>query len=67
MISSISDKEDNMKEHYITCADCGQEFTVSEEEAKWYKDKGFEMPKRCPDCRKKRRHARNTGGKKSKK
>ena len=56
-----------MKEHYITCADCGQEFTVSEEEAKWYKDKGFEMPKRCPDCRKKRRHARNAGGKKSEK
>lgn len=56
-----------MKEHFITCAECGVEFTVSEEEAKWYKEKGFAMPRRCPDCRKKRRHMRNANGKKGKK
>lgn len=56
-----------MKEHYITCAECGEEFSISEEEAKWYQDRGFVLPKRCPACRKKRRHIRNENSKKNKK
>lgn len=40
----------------IKCADCGKEFEVSAEERKWYEDKGFELPKRCTECRKARRN-----------
>ena len=43
----------------IECTDCGVTFEVSVEEQEWYKDKGFELPKRCPRCRKLRRKGRN--------
>ena len=43
----------------IVCKDCGKEFTVDEKEQEWYKEKGFELPKRCLDCRKKRKAERN--------
>lgn len=46
------------KDVKITCKDCGKEFTISEQEQKWYEEKGFQMPKRCPKCRKNKR-ARN--------
>lgn len=42
----------------IECVDCGRAFEVSAEEQAWYKEKGFELPKRCNDCRKERRKNR---------
>lgn len=44
----------------IECKDCKATFTMTEEEMKWYKDHDFELPKRCPDCRKKRKQERKT-------
>lgn len=38
-----------MKE--IKCVDCGTVFKMEDGEVKWFEDKGFELPKRCPDCR----------------
>lgn len=43
----------------IECVDCGTSFEVSTEEQQWYKDKGFDLPKRCPRCRKSRRNQNN--------
>lgn len=37
------------------CADCGLDFVIEENEAKFYQSKGFDLPKRCPACRKIRR------------
>lgn len=37
------------------CVDCELEFTIETNEAKFYLDKGFDLPKRCPACRKIRR------------
>ena len=42
----------------IKCVDCGKTFEVSADEQRWYEEKGFQMPKRCPRCRKNKR-ARN--------
>lgn len=42
----------------IECKDCGREFVVTEQEQKWYQDKGFDLPKRCPTCRKAKRSTR---------
>ena len=39
----------------MKCKECGEVFTMTDEEVKWYEDKGFELPKRCPECRKARR------------
>lgn len=47
----------------ITCKDCGVEFEISAEEKRWYEDKGFEIPKRCPNCRKQRKADRKKGKK----
>ena len=39
----------------LKCQNCGQEFVFTAGEQKFYQDKGFEPPKRCPECRKKRK------------
>lgn len=39
----------------IKCQDCGITFSISEDEKKWYEEKGFEVPKRCKKCRKARK------------
>lgn len=40
---------------YRTCQDCGCTFPITQGEAEFYQDKGYELPKRCKDCRHKRR------------
>lgn len=37
------------------CVDCGKEFTLTEGEIKFYKSKGLQLPKRCKECRDKKR------------
>ncbi len=40
----------------IQCSDCGREFTHSAEDQEFFQEKGFtNEPKRCPDCRQKRK------------
>lgn len=40
----------------IKCADCGNEFVFSVGEQAFYKEKGLlNVPKRCKDCRNKRK------------
>lgn len=41
------------------CTQCANKFAVTVEEAAWYEEKGFAIPKRCPSCRHKRRMERN--------
>lgn len=43
------------------CKECSKEFEITPGEQEFYKGKGWELPKRCADCRKKLR------GKKKKK
>ena len=38
-------------EEKIKCKDCGEEFTITANELKWYEEKGFTAPKRCKKCR----------------
>ncbi len=46
----------------IECSDCGEEFVHSAEDQERYAERGFtNEPKRCRDCREKRK-AQNTGG-----
>ena len=40
----------------IKCKQCGKTFEMSKEELDWYKEKGFEPPKRCIECRRSRRN-----------
>ena len=42
----------------ITCADCGKDFILTISEQSFYNSKGFSFPKRCKDCRMKRKQER---------
>jgi len=49
-----------MADKLLVCKDCGAEFTFTEGEQEFYKEKGFENePQRCPECRKARKQQRN--------
>jgi len=49
-----------MPDKTIQCKDCSSEFTFTEGEQEFYKEKGFENdPVRCPDCRRARKQQRN--------
>lgn len=50
-------------EQKIKCKDCGETFTITQEELKWYEDKGFKPPKRCKSCRKFRKEMLKGGEK----
>ena len=45
-------------EKTLTCQDCGREFSFSARDQEFYADKGFNEPKRCPDCRRARKAER---------
>jgi CxxC-x17-CxxC domain-containing protein len=48
----------DLTDQTIKCADCGKDFVWSASEQAFYQEKGFDnAPKRCPDCRRKRKEA----------
>jgi len=42
----------------ITCKVCNKVFAMNRREIMWYSNMGYPLPKRCPECRKKRRKER---------
>ncbi len=46
-----------------TCKDCDEEFVILEAEAKWFEERDMQLPKRCADCRRKRRAERESESK----
>ena len=54
-MSSYNDK-------HLTCADCGHDFVWSGEEQDFYKEKGYEQPKRCKPCRQAKKAQRGDRG-----
>ncbi len=48
------------KDKTIKCLDCGKEFIFTARDQEFYAEKGFNNePKRCKDCREKRKAERN--------
>lgn len=48
------------KDKTIKCLDCGKEFIFTARDQEFYAEKGFNNePKRCKDCREKRKAKRN--------
>lgn len=39
----------------VNCCDCGRTFSVNPAEQNFFKRKGLNLPKRCPECREKRK------------
>jgi len=44
---------------FLTCIDCEKPFAFSEDEQRFYQQRGFRVPVRCLDCRAARRAERN--------
>jgi hypothetical protein len=44
-----------MPDQILTCSDCSSTFTFTEGEQTFFKDKGFNPPTRCQDCRRRRK------------
>lgn len=51
-----------MADRDLTCQDCGQIFVFTERDQEFFSSKGFQDPKRCPDCRRARKNQRDGGG-----
>ena len=47
-----------MEDKKIVCQDCGKEFDFTVRDQEFYKENGFSEPKRCKDCREKRKQER---------
>ena len=50
-MSDFQDKE-------LTCKECGQKFTWSAGEQEYFREQGFDPPKRCKACKRAQRAAR---------
>jgi hypothetical protein len=46
----------------IVCVDCSTVFLFTEGEQRFYAERGFQTPKRCPACRAVKRAARGSAG-----
>ena len=47
----------NFRDLLLQCQDCGTDFVLESREQLWYFRRGLAMPKRCPECRQRRRNA----------
>jgi CxxC-x17-CxxC domain-containing protein len=53
----------SFEDRSLECSDCGITFTHSAEDQEFYQSKGYTNdPKRCPDCRRKKKLERDGGG-----
>ena len=54
---------DTFNDKSLKCADCGQDFIFSKNEQAFYAERGFtNEPKRCKNCRDKRKTSRDGNG-----
>lgn len=52
---TVNLKTVNFQDEELTCVDCGDTFTWTRGERHFYVAKGLSEPKRCPECRIKRK------------
>ena len=51
-----------MTDRMILCAQCEKPFPVTDTEAEQLQSRGFDLPRRCPECRRKKWKAANDSG-----
>lgn len=55
----------DFQDRTLQCGECGADFVFQAREQQFYADKGFGDPKRCPDCRRKKKDERRANQKKT--
>ena len=53
---------ENFENQQLQCVECGATFEFSAEDQEFYAKKGYSAPKRCPECRAKRKAQNNNRG-----
>jgi hypothetical protein len=48
-------KNHNFRDQILDCIECGRNFIFTKGEQQYFASKGLSTPKRCPECRLKRR------------
>lgn len=51
----------NGDDQVLTCVECREQFVFTQSEQRFYAEKELNTPKRCLDCRKKRKAEREKG------
>jgi CxxC-x17-CxxC domain-containing protein len=51
----------NYTDRALTCVQCGNEFNFSADDQQYHADRGYQDPKRCPNCRAERRSQQGGG------
>ena len=51
--------EQNFQNQELQCVECGAIFEFSAEDQEFYAKKGYSAPKRCPQCRARRKAQQN--------
>ncbi len=51
-----------MADQTLTCKDCGNDFEFTQKDQDFFKEKGFDPPKRCKPCREVNKRARQSQG-----
>lgn len=53
----------DIQDKTLTCSDCGSSFTFTSGEQRFYQEKGFgHEPRRCKDCRSRKKDSAGGGG-----
>ena len=50
------------QDQMLACVDCGVQFAFSAKDQAFYKERGFNAPRRCKNCRQKRKGSSPGGG-----
>ncbi|RZN14186.1 MAG: cytochrome C551 [Methanosarcinales archaeon] len=51
-----------MEDKTLTCQDCSEEFIFTAGEQEFFEEKGFDEPKRCKECRDKKKAEKRSRG-----
>ena len=54
----VDDFDMDFEDKEIACVDCGREFTWSANDQQFYEEKQLSAPKRCKECRIKKKQKR---------
>ena len=57
----MTDVKEEGKRTNLKCKDCGRDFYITEKEEGFYKEMGYQLPKRCFACRKLNKSRRLNG------
>jgi DNA-directed RNA polymerase subunit RPC12/RpoP len=60
-MEELKKKTENLKDIELECSECGKKFIFTTGEQKFFMERSLSKPRRCPDCRQRRKAEMKTG------